>query len=55
VLTTGVGSQVLGIVLMVVDNPAPPAFFRGRALNRDAAVLVPEDGPLEEIAPLGGA
>jgi hypothetical protein len=55
VITSGVGSPVLGIVLMVVDNPVPPAFFRGRTLNRDTAVLVPEDGPLEEITPLGGA
>ena len=39
----GIGGLVLGVVLMVVLRHArPAAFFRGEALNRDTAVLVPE-------------
>lgn len=41
----GVGSLALGLVLMAVwaSFPASRDYFRGKSLNRDTAVLVPED------------
>ena len=41
----GIGGLVLGVVLMLVlaALPAHRLFFRGQALNRGTAVLVPED------------
>jgi amino acid transporter len=41
----GIGGLVLGVVLMLVlaAMPAQRPFFRGEALNRSTAVLVPED------------
>ena len=45
VFVVGIGSLVLGAVLMVVWSffPDAKAFFHGRSLNRDTEVLVPED------------
>jgi hypothetical protein len=55
VFLTGVGSLVLGLVLMVICNIVRPAFFRGQTLDKGTGILVPEDAPLEEIAPVPGA
>jgi amino acid transporter len=38
VFVLGVGSVVIGIVLMIVWNVVAPAYFRGRTLRTDAAV-----------------
>ena len=49
VFVIGVGSLALGVVLMVVwfFFPGSKPFFRGQSLNRDTAVLVPdEDAPV---------
>lgn len=45
VFVIGIGSLLLGVVLMVAWAliPASRPFFRGESLNRDTAVLVPED------------
>ena len=45
VFVLGVGSLLLGVVLMVVWALLPQSrpFFRGESLNRDTAVLVPDD------------
>ena len=46
VFVVGIGSLVLGAVLMVVWSffRESRPFFRGEALNRDTEVLVPDDG-----------
>lgn len=45
VFVIGIGSLLLGVVLMVIWAliPASRPFFRGESLNRDTEVLVPED------------
>jgi amino acid transporter len=45
VFVIGVGSLLLGVVLMIVWAllPGSREFFRGESLNRDTEVLVPED------------
>ncbi|TPW70944.1 APC family permease [Schumannella sp. 10F1B-5-1] len=45
VFVVGVGSLALGVVLMIVWSlfPASKPFFRGESLNRDTAVLVPDE------------
>jgi hypothetical protein len=40
----GVGSLILGVVLMEVYRYISPAYFKGQTLNKDTAVLVPDDG-----------
>ncbi|HEX3814806.1 MAG TPA: APC family permease [Mycobacteriales bacterium] len=39
----GVGSMVLGVVLMFIYEAIRPPFFRGETLNASTPVLVPED------------
>lgn len=45
VFVIGIGSLLLGVVLMVIWAfvPASKPFYRGESLNRDTEVLVPED------------
>ncbi len=43
VFLTGIGSLLLGFILMLVYRYVAPAFFLGRTLNRDTAVYVSED------------
>jgi amino acid transporter len=42
VFLLGIGSLLLGVVLMIVWNLMAPAYFRGEVLTRDTPVLVPE-------------
>lgn len=51
----GVGSLALGLVLMAAWAAFPESreYFRGKALNRDTAVLVPEE-PLEHPRSIDG-
>jgi hypothetical protein len=44
VFLMGVGSLLLGVVLMVIYNVVAPAYFSGRILNEATPVLVAEDG-----------
>jgi amino acid transporter len=39
---TGIGSLVLGAVLMLIWRALRPAYFRGEVLNKDTPVLVPD-------------
>jgi amino acid transporter len=43
VFLTGIGSLVVGIILMFVYEAINPPFFRGAVLNKDTPVLVPDD------------
>jgi len=43
VFLTGIGSLVLGVILMVVYRYIAPAFFLGKTLTRDTRVLVAAD------------
>ncbi len=42
VFLTGIGSLLLGVVLMIIYRFVAPAFFRGRTLDASTPVLVPE-------------
>jgi amino acid transporter len=42
VFLLGIGSLLLGVVLMIVWNMIAPPYFRGEVLTRDTPVLVPE-------------
>jgi amino acid transporter len=42
----GVGTLIVGVILMYVTQHFMPAFFRGETLNRDTPVLVMDDEPL---------
>jgi hypothetical protein len=42
VFLTGAGALVLGVILMLVYRVVSPAFFKGRTLNKETPVLVPE-------------
>lgn len=44
VFLLGIGSLVLGVLLMIAYNVVAPAYFRGEVLNASTPVLVPEDG-----------
>jgi amino acid transporter len=43
VFLTGIGSLVVGVVLMFVYRAVSPAFFRGDTLNKETPVLVPDN------------
>ena len=43
VFLTGIGSLVVGLILMFVYRVINPPFFKGEMLNKDTPVLVPED------------
>lgn len=43
VFVIGIGSLLLGAVLMVITSRFMPGFFRGETLRADTPVLVPED------------
>ena len=42
----GIGSLLIGLILMLVCMPIYRAFFSGQSLNRNTPVYVSEDGPL---------
>jgi amino acid transporter len=46
VFLLGVGSLLLGVVLMVIWRLFEPRFFQGQTLNRDTQVIVTEEGEL---------
>jgi amino acid transporter len=49
VFLIGVGTFVVGLVLMAIWRATAPAFFRGETLDRNTATLVPDDGvPMTE-------
>jgi hypothetical protein len=48
----GIGSLVLGVVLMVIYEWIAPDFFKGRTLTKDTPVLVPELDPADLKATL---
>ncbi|MGH8919534.1 MAG: amino acid transporter, partial [Actinomycetes bacterium] len=50
IFLTGIGALVVGVVAMEIFRWVSPPFFRGRTLNRDTAVLVPEEGSLAEVS-----
>lgn len=43
VFVVGIGSLLLGVVLMIVTMRFMPAFFRGETLTHDSPVLVPDE------------
>jgi amino acid transporter len=43
VFLTGIGSLVVGIILMLVYRVINPPFFRGEVLNKETPVLVPDE------------
>jgi amino acid transporter len=51
VFLLGVGTFVIGIVLMFVWRAIAPPFFRGETLTKDSPTLVPDDGSLAGAAP----
>ena len=51
----GIGSLVVGVVLMAISVPFFRPFFSGRTLNRNTPVYVAEDGPLLPGAPATAA
>jgi amino acid transporter len=51
VFLLGIGTFLVGVVLMFIWQAVSPSFFRGETLNRDTATLVPEDAPLGTVAP----
>ncbi|MEP7021551.1 MAG: hypothetical protein ABI808_12925, partial [Pseudonocardiales bacterium] len=53
VFVLGVGTFLIGIVLMVLWRLRAPAFFKGETLNKDTPTLVPDDGPLPTAIPSG--
>jgi amino acid transporter len=42
----GVGTFIIGIILMITWRILAPAFFRGETLNASTPTMVPDDGPL---------
>ncbi len=50
---TGVGALVLGVILMEIYRHVNPPFFKGRTLNKDTPILVPELDPAALAATLG--
>lgn len=59
VFLTGIGSLVLGAVLMIVYRYVNPTFFEGRTLNATSPILVPEGSgipadPLQHGLATGG-
>ena len=49
VFLLGIGTFVVGIVLMFVWRAVAPPFFRGETLTKDSPTMVPEDVPLAKI------
>lgn len=47
----GVGSMLVGVVLMFIYQAMRPAFFRGEVLNAGTPVLAPEDEPAPLVNP----
>jgi amino acid transporter len=56
IFLTGIGALVLGVVLMLIYRFVNPPFFKGRTLNKDTPILVPEDevGPVKIAQIVGG-
>jgi amino acid transporter len=52
VFLLGVGTFLVGIVLMIIWNIVAPAFFRGETLNRDTPTLVPDSDVLPSQIPV---
>jgi amino acid transporter len=46
VFVLGVGTFVVGVILMGIWRLRAPAFFKGETLNKDTPTMVPEDAPL---------
>ena len=46
VFLIGIGTFLIGIVVMLILRRTMPRYFRGETLNRDTATLVPDEGPL---------
>jgi hypothetical protein len=42
----GIGSLVLGIVLMAIASTTYRPFFRGETLNRDTPIFLADDAPI---------
>ncbi|WP_375489464.1 APC family permease [uncultured Jatrophihabitans sp.] len=58
VFLLGVGTFVVGVILMFVWRAVAPAFFRGETLNADTPTMVPDPDaagtPVEAVAPTTG-
>ena len=52
VFLLGVGTFLIGVILMFVYRAIAPAFFRGETLNSDTPTLVRDDAPIEDVVPL---
>ena len=50
-LILGIGSMLLGVVLLLVASFYYKPFFRGETLNRDTPILVPDDDALVGVLP----
>ena len=48
----GIGSVVLGFVLMLVSSARYRPFFRGETLNRDTPIFLADDQPISALATL---
>jgi amino acid transporter len=46
VFIIGIGTFIIGIILMLIWRAVAPAFFRGETLNRSTATLVPDEDVL---------
>jgi amino acid transporter len=50
VFIIGIGTFLLGLVLMFVWRAIAPPFFRGETLNRHTQTMVPDDEPLAPVS-----
>jgi hypothetical protein len=45
----GVGSMIVGVILMLIYRSIRPPFFRGEVLNANTPVLAPEDAAVPTV------
>jgi amino acid transporter len=48
----GIGSLVLGLILMMISAARYRPFFRGETLNRDTPIFLADDAPISSLATL---
>ncbi|MBE7189034.1 APC family permease [Jatrophihabitans endophyticus] len=54
VFLLGVGTFLVGVILMFVWQAVSPTFFRGETLNSSTPTMVRDDAPIENVVPIGG-
>ena len=55
VFLLGIGTLLLGLILMIIWRLVRPGFFRGETLNRNSPTLVPDVGDAELAATLASS